>query len=150
MCQHFDVMGIFFLHSGIWGWNLGSKQGQWHNAMPMRYSTMRETREETGPRVTWRSVRSRAPTGRTCASMQRQASSFRPGQPHAHGHRAHLRPDRWRKLGPAALPIYSTGRRTLPTEPVHTCAWQVYNGVLVVVALPLRCVPDGRPTIQYV
>lgn len=64
--------------------------------MPMRYSTMRETREETGPRVTWRSVRSRAPTGRTCASMQRQASSFRPGQPHAHGHRAHLRPDRWR------------------------------------------------------
>jgi hypothetical protein len=46
--------------------------------------------------VTWRSVRSRAPTGRTCASMQRQASSFRPGQPHAHGHRAHLRPDRWR------------------------------------------------------
>jgi hypothetical protein len=28
MCRYFDVMGIFFLHSGIWGWNLGSKQGQ--------------------------------------------------------------------------------------------------------------------------
>jgi hypothetical protein len=27
MCRHFDVMGIFFLHSEIWGWNLRSKQG---------------------------------------------------------------------------------------------------------------------------
>jgi hypothetical protein len=27
MCRHFDVMGIFFLHSGIWELNLGTKQG---------------------------------------------------------------------------------------------------------------------------